>query len=107
MKKLEIKTSQSTYDLIDYDATDFDCVEYLGSLSIDQYKSRIMIKHARFCYTVKGDLVEAFNQIKKLGIHFFENPVPEPCEMNYLRWEINYAKAEQKTFYKPILIKIK
>ena len=105
MKKLEIKTSQSTYDLIDYDATDFECVEYLDSLSIDQYESRIMIKHAKFCDTVKGDLVEAFNHIKELRIHFFENPHSD--KLGLVEFDFQREKAEQKTFYKPILIKIK
>lgn len=105
MKKLEIKTSQSTYGLIDYDATDFECVEYLDGLSIKQYESRIMISHANFCDTVKCDLVEVFNHIKELGIHFFENPVTydsNPDNYNYM-----YLLAGEKTFYKPILIKIK
>lgn len=135
MKIKEITTIKGKFDLIDYDPSDWECVEYLDSLSIDQYNGRIDLENFT-CDQAKKVVEERENGfldyrdneiiehasdslhylIESLDIYLFENPIGHPEKhalfdennLDYGKYKDELTKweeHEEKTFYKPFLIR--
>lgn len=135
MKIKEITTIKGKFDLIDYDPSDWECIEFLDGLSINQYNERIDLsaftcdqakkvveeKENGFLDYIDNEVTEYASDslnflIESLGIYLFENPVGHPEKhslfdennMDYWKYKEDLTKweeHEEKTFYKPFLIR--
>lgn len=99
MKKYNIETVQGKFILIDYRASNPDVIEFMDSLSREQYESKRFVKKSD---KQEIDLIE-----KILNVNLFRNPIGDKETAAENNKCLEWLLQDKKTIYSPLLIKIK